>query len=290
MVKKLANTSFLTLIIFSLFAGCNTTFFYHPTRLEYFNPDRMGFPSRDIWIKSNDGTSLHGFHIGATGLSASKNTLVLFFHGNAENISSHFISVAWMADRGYDLMMFDYRGFGRSDGEIAHSDVQDDVLAMLRAGDDFARRKGMKFVVYGQSLGGILAANGLIRWKSDPSYRQPDLLVLDSTFSSYSSIGASKMRGCLLPAFFLPYLILSDRHAVSGRLGFLAPLPLLVVHGDADDTVPMSFGRELFDEAGEPKRLIIVKGASHASWAGLGRSPIVSDFLSAMGEMLQRSH
>lgn len=59
----------------------------------------------------------------ATGLSASKNTLVLFFHGNAENISSHFISAAWIADRGYDLMMFDYRRFGRSDGEVAHSDV-----------------------------------------------------------------------------------------------------------------------------------------------------------------------
>lgn len=51
-----------------------------------------------------------------------------------------------------------------------------------------------------------------------------------------SSIGASKMRGCLLPAFILPYLILSDRHAISGSSGLLAPLPLLVIHGDADDT------------------------------------------------------
>jgi len=83
-------------------------------------------------------------------------------------------------------------------------------------------------------------------------------------------------------------LILSDRHAVNGKLGSLSPLPVLVVHGDSDEIIPMTFGRKLFEEAGEPKRLIIVKGASHASWAGLGRSPTVGDFLSTVNDMVQR--
>jgi len=286
--KIIMNSFFLILIISNLMISCNTTFFYHPTKEVYFSPKTMGFPSNELWIQSKDGTKLHGFHLLSNPNADHKNTIVLFFHGNAENISSHFLMVAWLADKGYDVVLFDYRGYGKSKGEADHAAIQQDVTAMLHYGANLARDKNLKLIVYGQSLGGILAANGLLRWQSEPAssqYMQPNLLILDSTFASYQKIAASKFDGCITLFRWLPYIIVSDRYSAED-IAALAPLPIFVIHGDQDDIVPDRFGRELYELAGNPKRLMIVERAQHAAWAGLGRSPSVLQFLKIVDELM----
>lgn len=292
MVQRIAVSFFLLLTISSAPTGCTTLLFYHPTRQIYADPAVMGFPYENLRLPSYDGTMLHGVWIHRARSSKDLRTVVLFFHGNGENLSSHFMAVAWLANLGYDLLIYDYRGYGLSEGEIDHDDINEDSLAMVRGGAEMARARKMAFVVFGQSMGGILASSALLDWKDrhPDEYRErhPRLLVLDSTFASYRNIARDKLTGGCLPLLkpLVPLFVAED-HAVQSRLARLSPIPLIVVHGEDDDIVPVEFGRAVYAAAGEPRRLLIIPGAGHGSGLGLGRSAAARDLAEAMADLLK---
>src|SRR5690348_6616855 len=90
-------------------------YFYFPDHAFYYPPDKNGYDPDDIWFKSGDGNDLHGWFFYATTKPA-KGTIVQF-HGNSQNISSHYASLVWLTRQGYNLFTFDYRGYGDSPGE-----------------------------------------------------------------------------------------------------------------------------------------------------------------------------
>src|SRR5690606_1051305 len=116
---------------------------------------------------------------------------VIQFHGNAQNISTHFYSLAWLVSEGYNLFTFDYRGYGKSEGSPHQEGVFKDALSAIEKGYEFHAKSGAgAFIIYAQSLGGIIAARAL----PDSSLsNKVDLLVLDSTFSSYKDIAFGKL-------------------------------------------------------------------------------------------------
>jgi fermentation-respiration switch protein FrsA (DUF1100 family) len=240
------------------FGGC-TQVFFQPYRTRVATPEKFGLAYEEVRFQSADGTELFGWFLPARSEAAGT---VLFLHGNAENISTHIASVAWLPARGFNVFLFDYRGYGASIGTPTLEGVQQDIDAamgalMLRADIDRNR-----IVVFGQSLGGALAAYYAAHSAMRDAIRA---LVIDSTFSSYRGIVREKLAATWLtwPFQLLPALTVDERFSPLPAMKLISPIPLLVIQGDQDSIVPPHHARLLYAAALEPKQLWIVPGAGH---------------------------
>jgi len=224
-----------------IFSSC-THLFYQPSHLLFLDPERLGLQEQDIDFKSQDGTSLHGWFFKAKG--KVKGT-VIQFHGNAQNITSHYVSLIWLIDHGYNLFTFDYRGYGLSKGSPDQEKIYQDALAALEVGDDLRiKHGGGRFIAYGQSLGG----NILLRSLPDSSVKEKvGFVVQDSTFASYQDIAFDRVKSVwfLFPFSPLSYLLISDKMASEKVLNKIH-WPTLVIVGQKDKVIPQKFGKEIF--------------------------------------------
>jgi fermentation-respiration switch protein FrsA (DUF1100 family) len=250
----------------TLLGGCSS-FLYFPSRGVYSDPARAGYPPEDVTFTSADGTKLHGWYFKGRGRRPAP-ALVVQFHGNAENLTTHFANLIWLVDEGYDLFTFDYRGYGSSEGQPNPEGTVRDGLAALA----WAKVRGKPLIVYGQSLGGAVALRSVGEWEDRAAVK---LIVAESTFRSYRSVGRSVLRKSWVtwPFQWLSYLVLSDAWGPARTLERLPPIPLLVIHGDADTVVVPQMGRDLFADAREPKEFLNVPGGGHTNsfWIENGR-------------------
>src|SRR5574341_868653 len=111
--------------------GCDGLF-YHPSRNAFLDPASIGFPFQDVGFNSLDGTRLHGWFFAPKDGPERAKATVIHFHGNAENISTHFQAVAWLAREGFNVFVFDYRGYGQSDGKPNPEGIEEDEVAAAR--------------------------------------------------------------------------------------------------------------------------------------------------------------
>ena len=245
--------------------GCAGILFY-PERILIRTPDQVGVAYRDVDFQSGDGTPLHGWLLPTTG--PPKGTVV-FFHGNAENISTHLGSVYWLPDFGYQAFLFDYRGFGRSGGDIDLDGIHEDALAALEKALALPEVDPGRVVVFGQSIGAPLAVAAVAA--GDPA--RVRAVVLESGFASYRRITREKLGDVPLtwPFQWPLSLLMTERYSAGQWIGRLSPTPVLVIHGDRDNIVPLHHGEELFAAAGEPKRMWRIEGGGHIeAFARLG--------------------
>lgn len=173
--------------------------------------------------------------------------LVFFLHGNGGNLDSWTSNVDYYERVNYDLFIFDYRGYGKSSGTIeSEQQLHNDVRV---AWDSVADRyRGKPIVIYGRSLGSALATQLA-------SEVDPDLLILVSPFSSM--LAMARREYPLLPDWLVRYPLRTDR--LVGRV----ESPVVLVHGDQDQFIPMGHSRELLSLANPSARLLIVEGAGH---------------------------
>lgn len=221
----------------------------------------------DVWFKAVNGEQLHGWFVRATSQPAL--ATVLHCHGNGGNLTN----VGWVAEalskRGYDTLVFDYRGYGRSAGKLTD---EWGLYADGGAAYDFlVRERGVRpeeLVLYGQSLGTTVAIDLAAR-------RQSAALIVESGLSSASELAANALP-------WLPGWLhwLGKNRFESARKIASVHCPVLVTHGTRDEVIPVELGRKLFAAANEPKRLEIVEGGDHNlignGEAYLGR---IADFL-----------
>lgn len=248
----------LSLLLCVSLGGC-TQIFLQPDRLTHY-PDRpLGTAAEDVSLATSDGLRLHALRMGVSG--RPKATL-LYLHGNAENLSTHARLVSWLPAQGYQVLALDYRGFGRSEGERdvagAHADAETALEWLVAQG----RENTGPIIVYGQSIGGSIA----IRLVADSPLRgQVAALISDSAFSSYRRIAREKLSLLWLtwPFQWPASLLVSDRYAAIAVVDRISPIPLLLIHGDADIVVDVSHARRLFDAAKEPKELWVVPEGHH---------------------------
>lgn len=202
------------------------------------------------------------------------------FHGNGENMTSHFLFVWWLTLEGWDVFAFDYRGYGASGGRKSLSGAVEDGEAALAYAR--GRAKGRPIVVLGQSLGGALALASLERDGGEGVKG----LILDSTFASYRGIARDKLSQLWLTWLFqypLSFLV-SDALAPERLAKRRKPVPLLVLHGTGDPIVPISQGRRLYEAAVGPKEFVEVPGSGHTEAFGARRAafkPAIIRFLDA---------
>ena len=229
-----------------------------------FRPERMTAQERQsppagaqiVWFNSADGTRLNGWFFESQLESAP--TTIIFFHGNGGNITN----VGWMGQRfakhGFNVLLFDYRGYGASEGVAAN---EADLYADGDAAVAFVKRRGIpseQIVLYGQSLGTTIAADVASRGKFGA-------VVLESGFSSASSLATSALPW--LPRWL--HFLGKNRFESARKLANVRS-PILIAHGDPDRTIPTSEAHLLFKAANEPKKLLIVPGAGHVVFGAAG--------------------
>jgi fermentation-respiration switch protein FrsA (DUF1100 family) len=237
--------------------GCDSCFYY-PDRTLYYTPEQLGLADcEEVAFQTSDGKRLWGWFVPARG--ASKGT-VIHFHGNAENLTTHAMAIRWLPDAGYNVLAFDYRGYGKSEGSPTRAGTIVDGLAAV----DYVKTRPEydpdRLFVYGQSLGGAVAT---VVAAKRPEVRA---VVAEATFGDYRGIATEHLRRRVLfkpAAQLLSAVALSDGFNPIDVVDQIAPRPLLVITGEKDTICYPQLGRELYDVAKEPKAYVEVPGAYH---------------------------
>jgi len=259
-------------------SGC-TGFFFQPMKEHVADPQRFGFAYEDVDFTSRDGARLHGWLFPAAGRRVGS---ILFLHGNAENISTHFANVVWLTEAGFDAFVIDYRGYGRSEGVPDLDGLHLDAAAALDWLLAMPSVKADEVIVFGQSLGGAIALETVAN-----SSRKNDLagLVVEGAFSGYRAIAREKLASFWLTSLLRwPIgLTINNRYDPKKAAAALSPTPVLIVHGQTDDVVPPHHGEILFEAAAEPKTIWQPKEAGHiAAFSTLSMRKRLVDYLNGL--------
>jgi len=241
-----------------MLAGC-TQIFFQPHRQRVLTPETFGLAYEEVRFKTGDGFALFGWFLPAQGDAAGT---IVFLHGNAENISTHVSAIAWLPPRGVNVFLIDYRGYGASAGSPSLTGAQRDIDAAMQTLLARSDIDTNRIVVYGQSLGGALAAYNVAY---SPYRDHVRALVVDSAFSSYTGITREKLAATWLtwPFQWLASLTVDESFSPLPAMKLISPIPLLVIQGDQDAIVPDHHGKRLYDAALEPRQLWIIPGAGH---------------------------
>ena len=236
-----------------MLAGCEGMLF-HPDRHVYATPADFNVSYRAVTFDSSDGMRLSGWWMEPDG--EPKGT-VLVAHGNAENISSHFAGFGWLVRAGYEVFIFDYRGYGKSEGEPDLEGAVQDTQAALTY---VLRQRRGSIVAVGQSLGGALLMNALARGDGG----RVSLAVFDSTFASLPQAGEEVLARSAVtwPLQWSADLALTDRYDPI-RLAPELAVPKLYLAGSKDAVVSPNHSWQLFDASKRQKAFWLVEGAGH---------------------------
>lgn len=220
-----------------------------PGRELVATPATIGVEWDEVWLEASDGIALHGWYL--PGSNADSPTL-LFFHGNAGNISHRLDSLALFHALGAATLIIDYRGYGRSEGAPSEAGLYRDATA---AWDYLVAERGVppeRIVAFGRSLGGAMAAHVAAE-------REVGGLVLESAFTSLPALASEHY-----PVFPVRWL---TRFEYPTR-AFLerASAPVLIIHSPDDELIPYHHGRALYEAASGPKRFLAIEGGHNTGY------------------------
>jgi fermentation-respiration switch protein FrsA (DUF1100 family) len=228
----------------ALLSGCGTALerglIYHPTTTLEGDPAALGLAFENVEVSTADGIRVHGWH-----LRGPRSATLLYCHGNAGNISHRIPKLRALHDRlGLSILIFDYRGYGRSAGAPDEAGTYADARAM-RA---WLRARGVEPVIYlGASLGAAVAV-------ALAAEEPPAALVLEAPFASVQAMANATLPGA--------GWLFRTRYDALGTVGRVRA-PVLILHGDADEVVPYRQGRAVFDAARDPKAFARIPGGRH---------------------------
>jgi len=265
-MKRVAGKLVAVLAFALLLSGCSslTSLYFYPQTVWIQTPKALGLEFQDVWLKAADGTELHSWWLPAQPQSevAVSDTVVLYLHGNAENISSHIRSVEWLPKAGVSLLALDYRGFGASQGQAVMPSVLQDIEAAAIWIKQ--RHPDKELVVLGQSIGAALAVNFVARAQSR---YQIKALLLDAPFTGFPQIARSALTSSWLGWLFVPvtWLIPSDWNPEN--LAADITIPALVMHSPDDGVIPYEQGEAVYQQLGGESCWLDSKGPHIASFS-----------------------
>ncbi len=257
-MRALRRLAVLTVLVLVL-SGCANSLFYYPNDTVYLTPEDAALSYEDVYFESLDKTRLHGWFLPARGKAWGT---VIHFHGNAGNITANLNMMGFMPYQGLNLFMFDYRGYGKSEGHPDRKGVYEDSLSALRyvlARPDVDKQR---VFLLGQSLGGANA----IAVSASLTPETVRALVVDSSFFSYRSIVKDKIGTLPVLGWFktpLSLIMATDSYHSGDMIGSISPTPVMILHGTKDRVIPYHHGEQLFERAREPKTFVRVEGADH---------------------------
>jgi uncharacterized protein len=231
------------LIVSMLNTACGQLFFW-PDSVLRETPQVYGFSHDEVVLESGNEL-LHGWYIYQYAESEEvPRGLIYYLYGNAQNISAHFRSIAWLVEEGWDVFSLDYRGYGRSTGYPSVEAVHMDALVGVQWATHKALEQDIPLVILGQSLGASVAITTIARLDNVLA----DALILDSPFAGYRMIIREKMRvGWITRWFAHPAsLTVTDSFSPNRHVSALPEIPTLILHGCADYVVPCEHSDSLF--------------------------------------------
>ncbi|MDC0662466.1 alpha/beta hydrolase [Marinobacter sp. SS21] len=274
--RLLLNTA--TLACSLLLSGCSGLFFY-PDRVVYLTPDRLNLSYRDVYLETGDGETLHGWWLPAA-TDTSLGT-VYFLHGNAQNISSHILNVAWLPEAGYNVFLIDYRGYGQSTGDPDLAGALHDAETGLRWLTQ--NQRSAPLVLLGQSLGGAIGIALASEWSARGEQPPLDAVILDASFTGFRAIAREKLGEFWLTwplQVPLSWTIPADYEGIDHIAG-IAPTPVMIIHSRRDGIIPFHHGPQLYDAAGEPKQFLATDTPHAATFVVPEYRQAVTDFLAS---------
>ena len=216
---------------------------FQPSSRLLATPSDAGMPYETVRLDTEDGETLHGWWIPAPDVS--RGTL-LFFHGNAGNISGRLESVQQFHQLGLNVLIVDYRGYGQSTGSPSEEGIYRDAAACWRYLTGTQGVASQKIIVFGRSMGG-----GAATWLA--AREQPGGVILESVFTNVPDIGAHHYP-------FLPVRALAANQFDNKSRVDEIEAPTLFIHSREDRIVPFTLGRQVYEAAAEPKQFLEIEG------------------------------
>lgn len=235
------------------------TFVFYPIKQMLYSPHAWGLNPEDVYFQTPDGVNLNAWLIDA----GEGSPMVLWFHGNAGNISSRVENARLLFGRGLSLFMVDYRGYGRSGGQPSEKGIYTDGQAAYDylISRDYAPDN---IIIFGRSLGSTVTTYVAANNKCAG-------VILESAITNMAEAARAGFP-------FLPGLgIFKKKFDSIGRIGDISA-PILFFHGDRDELVPYKLGRRLYDAAGPGKVFYTISGAHHNDTYEVGRKPYFDAF------------
>lgn len=249
-------SSVVTIIILS-----NVAFYFIQPRLIFYpikdlvgTPKDWGLQYEEVTFQTDDQVAISAWWIAGD----EKKKTLLFFHGNAGNMSHRRDTILLFNRMGYNVLIIDYRGYGMSSGIPSETGMALDAMAAWNYLLNERNLVPQQIIIYGRSLGGAVAVGLASRVRSAG-------LVLESTFNSVRGMAQK-----VLP--YVNYLLWSRYTFNSAKTVKGISMPLLVLHSPKDEIIPYRLGRALYDSAPEPKRFHELKGGHNDGFYSTGES------------------
>ena len=207
---------------------------------------------QEVLIKTKDGETLHGYF-----LKAKKNTnkTIIYLHGNAGNVGGWYRAGTDLQENvNANVLVVDYRGYGKSSGKPSREGVIKDARAMYEYLVNKKGINGSNISIFGISVGGAIGIELAARLKQESKPLRS--LIIQSSFTSLKDVAKN-----IFP--YIPgFLLRSNLFNLLERIKELS-IPILISHGDKDEIIPYEQSKRLYEAANEPKKLVILEGATH---------------------------
>ncbi|MDH5325680.1 MAG: alpha/beta hydrolase [Gammaproteobacteria bacterium] len=244
-VLKIAAIAYIAMLALLYFMQPGLIYYPKmPSREIQATPGNLGLAFEDVTLNTRDGISLHAWYIP----HPNQNGVLLFFHGNAGNISHRLDSIQLFHQLGFSVFIPDYRGYGRSQGSPSESGTYKDADAAI---EYLTQQRGIAsetITVFGRSLGGAIAGYTAANYPVAG-------LILESTFTS-----AKDMAARVVPWPVFPVRLLSRYSYDSRKRLEQIQCPILIVHSPEDEVIPYAHGLSLYETAQQPKQLLTIHG------------------------------
>jgi fermentation-respiration switch protein FrsA (DUF1100 family) len=236
-------------------------FLFFPENHIYWRPDEFGVPYEDVYYTASDGVRINAWFVPASDDAP----VLVWCHGNAGNISHRLENILLLVRWGLSVFIFDYRGYGLSEGEITEDGLYQDAWGAYEYLTEELGIPASQIVPFGRSMGGPVAVDLATR-ASFPA------VVLESTFTSLADAVKT-----IYPRMGLDRMLTMEFDAAEKIKRVTAPV--LFLHGDSDEIIDFSLGHRLFGLANEPKAFYTIKGAKHNDTFDVGGEEYFKTFV-----------
>jgi len=231
------------------------SFIFYPSDIYTSPPEQLKI--EEVFIKTSDGEKLHAWWMPirqSTGQADPAHETVLFFHGNAGNLTDRTFRLDIFNKLGLNTLIIDYRGYGKSSGQIKkEQDLYTDGLAAWDYLIEEKKIKSENIIIWGRSLGGAIAVD-LAQEKN------VNAVILEATFASIYGVVPKAFR-------FLPIKLILKYKFASGEKIKNIQAPVLIIHSQDDEIIPFEQGQKLYDTANQPKQFLKLKGGHNSDVA-----------------------